>query len=228
MRLSCLIPARGGSKRLPRKNVIDFLGRPIIAYTIEAAQACGLFGSVTVSTEDAEIAEIAQRHGATVAFRSETLAGDTARIVDVCLDYLHNQEAVSRLPDVLCCLLATAPLRGAEDIRAVCERVTSGQCDFSMAVTTYDLPPCQALRDDGSGRLVPMWPELASRRSQELPALCVDNGSTYCVSVSAFREQKTFYGARLGGYPMPRERSVDIDEQADLDLALYWAKKARA
>lgn len=228
MRLSCLIPARGGSKRLPRKNVIDFLGRPIIAYTIEAAQASGLFESVTVSTEDAEIAEIAKRYGATVAFRSKTLAGDTARIVDVCLDYLHSQTAAGRLPDALCCLLATAPLRGPEDIRAVCGRVISGQCEFSMAVTTYDLPPFQALRDDGNGRLVPMWPELASLRSQELPSLCVDNGSTYCVSVPAFREQKTFYGTRLGGYPMPREKSVDIDEQADLDLALYWAQKGRA
>lgn len=225
MGIACLIPARGGSKRLPRKNIVDFCGRPIIAYTIEAALGCGLFDSVTVSTEDSEIARVAEFYGANVTVRESKLASDTARIVDVCLDYIQQQEAKSALPEVLCCLLATAPLRKIEDIRRVCELVTSGSCDFSMAVTTYALPPFQALRTTEDGYLAPMWPDLANKRSQELPQLLVDNGSTYCVNVEAFRRQKTFYGDRLCGHRMPREKSIDIDEQTDLELALYWAER---
>lgn len=225
MHISCLIPARGGSKRLPRKNIVDFFGRPIIAYTIEAALGCGLFESVTVSTEDAEIAHVAEQYGARVVVRQSDLASDTARIVDVCLDYIQQQETKEMYPETLCCLLATAPLRGAEDIRRVCDLVISGKCDFSMAVTTYPLPPFQALRSTEDGYLAPMWPDLVNKRSQELPQLLVDNGSTYCVNVNAFRRQRTFYGERLGGYRMPREKSIDIDEQSDLELALYWGQR---
>lgn len=225
MRISCLIPARGGSKRLPRKNIVDFSGRPIIAYTIEAALGCGLFDSVTVSTEDAEIARVAELYGAVVSVRQSDLASDNARVIDVCLDYIQQQEKKGMLPEVLCCLLATAPLRGIEDIRKVCELVICGGCDFSMAVTTYALPPFQALRSTEGGYLSPMWPDMAKKRSQELPQLLVDNGSTYCVKVEAFRRQKTFYGERLGGHRMPREKSIDIDEQSDLEMALYWARQ---
>lgn len=210
---------------MPRKNIVDFFGRPIIAYTIEAALGCGLFESVTVSTEDAEIAHVAEQYGARVVVRQSDLASDTARIVDVCLDYIQQQETKEMYPETLCCLLATAPLRGAEDIRRVCDLVISGKCDFSMAVTTYPLPPFQALRSTEDGYLAPMWPDLVNKRSQELPQLLVDNGSTYCVNVNAFRRQRTFYGERLGGYRMPREKSIDIDEQSDLELALYWGQR---
>lgn len=223
MRLSCLIPARGGSKRLPRKNVADFLGRPIIAYTIEAALSSALFDKVVVSTEDPEIADVAAACGATVARREAGLASDTARIIDVCLDYIAEREKEGICPDVLCVPLATAPMRGPQDIRSVCELVTSGTHEFAMAVTTYGHPPFQALRDDGAGNLVPMWPEVVNLRSNELPQAYVDNGSTYCFSVLAFKVQQTLYGKRLGGYVMPRGRSVDIDDQTDFELALYWA-----
>lgn len=228
LRLSCLIPARGGSKRLPRKNVVEFLGRPIIAYTIDAALACGLFDEVIVSTEDSEIAETALRYGATVARRESGLATDSARITDVCLDFLSRREAEEDCPDVLCVPLATAPMRGAQDIRNICELVTSGRHEFAMAVTGYDHPPYQALRDDGAGNLVPMWPDVVNLRSKELPTLYVDNGSTYCFSVPAFRMQQTLYGSRLGGYVMPRSRSVDIDDPTDFELALFWAGREGA
>lgn len=228
MRRVALIPARGGSKRLPRKNIADFLGRPIIAYTIDAALRCGLFPRVVVSTEDPEIAAIARAAGADLADRPPALAGDRARLLDVCLQFLDEESAGGREWDVLACLLPTAPMRGAKDLEAVARLVEPGRCDFAMAVTTYPLPPLQALRRDAGGFLSPMWPEYVNLRSQDAPALVVDNGSTYVVSVPAFRAERTFYGSTLRGHDMPRERSVDIDEPVDLAIARALASGVAA
>lgn len=219
-----VIPARGGSKRLPRKNVVDFEGRPIIAYTIEAALDAGIFERVLVSTEDAEIAETARRFGAETTWRPEALAGDNVGVAAVCLDLLDREAAAGRAYGVMCCLYATAPLRNAADIRAVAGLIGS-ECDFAMAVSGYENPPLQALCETPDGNLAPMWPEWVNVRSQDAPELFVDNGSTYVVSVEAFRREKSFYGPKLRGHVMPRERSVDIDTAADLDLAKYYALK---
>jgi N-acylneuraminate cytidylyltransferase len=223
-RAIAVIPARGGSKRLPRKNILDFQGRPIIAWTIDAARESGLFERVLVSTEDAEIADVARRSGAEVAARPAALAGDTVGVVAVCLDLLEREAAAGCAYDIMTCLYATAPLRTAGDIVAVTGLLGPG-CDFAMAVTGYDLPPLQALRRDGDGRLAPMWPEWISLRSQDTPELLVDNGSTYAVSVEAFRRAKTFYGPGLRGHAMPRGRSVDIDTAEDMELAAFYAAR---
>ena len=225
MKAVCLIPARGGSKRLPRKNVVDFFGKPIIAYTIDAAVSSRLFERVVVSTEDEEIAETAARFGAMVHKRPVHLAQDSARIIPVCLDFLNDEEHQGRSYDLFGCLLATAPMRNAQDVRDVFRLIEPGRCDFAMAITTYDMPPLQALRKDKDGSLVPMWPDLVNVRGQESPELWVDNGSTYFATVAALRAQQTFYAHGLRGHPMPRERSVDIDEPVDLELARFWAKK---
>lgn len=222
-----VIPARGGSKRLPRKNIIAFLGKPIIAYTIEAALACGLFDRVIVSTEDAEIATVAKQFGAWVLDRPQSLATDTATVVDVCLDLLDREEKAGQHYTTMCCLYATSPLRNVQDIRDTMNLVTSGQCDFAMAITEYSLPPHQALRIGRLGFLEPMWPQLVHLRSQEVGPLYVDCGSTYVVSVPKFRELRTFYGPGLRGHILPRDRSVDIDVQEDLEFAIYLGKKAR-
>ena len=220
-----LIPARGGSKRLPRKNIIDFLGRPIIEYTIEAAHRSGCFNRIVVSTEDQEIATLASEYGAEVAERSMALAGDSASVIEVCLDFLARQEASGKLPDHLAVLYPTAPLRSDNDVKAVMSKLEPGVCDFAMAVTRYDLPPHQALKFGPDDTLQPMWPELVARRSSDLPQLCVDNGSTYAVTTEAFREHRTFYGPTLRGFEMPRERSIDIDTPLDLELARAAARR---
>lgn len=223
----CIIPARGGSKRLPRKNIAEFLGRPILAHTVEAALQSGVFSRVVVSTDDSEIAQVAQHAGAEVHERTSTLASDSARLIDVCIDFLAEEERAGRDWDFFGCLLATAPMRTAEDIRRAHALIEPGMCEFAMAVTTYPLPPLQALRTTEYGFLRPMWPELIELRSQEAPALFVDNGSTYLALVSAFRKERTFYGSRMRGHVMPRERSIDIDEPYDLELARMLATKAR-
>ncbi|MBW1697341.1 MAG: acylneuraminate cytidylyltransferase family protein [Deltaproteobacteria bacterium] len=218
-----VIPARGGSKRLPRKNIIDFLGKPIIAYTIEAALESELFDAVIVSTEDTEIAEISMRYGARVHLRPAYLAADDVGVVDVCLDLLNHEGQKGRAFCRMACLYPTAPLRNAEDIRRVMALLKPGFCDFSMAVCAYSHPPHQALMQKDDGSLVPFLPYWVNKRSQEVPKLVVDNGSTYAVSVPAFRKIRSFYGPGLRSHFMPRERSVDIDEASDLALARYFA-----
>jgi pseudaminic acid cytidylyltransferase len=220
-----IIPARGGSKRLPRKNVLDFLGRPIVAYTIDAAATSRCFDSVVVSTDDEEIAAVARYCGAAVDHRPVELATDTSTVVDVCLDFLDREAAAGRAWKVMACLYATAPLRNAEDVRETLALLLPDRCDFAMAVTTYDLPPHQALRLGADASLTPMWPELVTRRASDLPKLHVDNGSTYAVDVAEFRRHRSFYGPNLRGHDMPRQRSIDIDTQDDFDRALWSARR---
>jgi pseudaminic acid cytidylyltransferase len=220
-----IIPARGGSKRLPRKNVIDFLGRPIIAYTIEAALQSDLFAEVVVSTEDAEIATVAAKYGAKVDRRRCDLARDESTVVEVCIDYLDREVAARRNWRTMTCLYATAPLRNADDICSTMALLDPHNCSFAMAVTTYEHYPHQALQLAADRTLLPMWPDLVNRRASDLPVLRACNGSTYAVDVAEFRHARTFYGPRLKGYDMPRHRSIDIDTQEDLDLALWLARK---
>lgn len=218
-----IIPARGGSKRLPRKNLAEFHGHPIIAYTIAAARKSGMFERVVVSTEDQEIAEASAKYGAEISMRSDELASDVARVSEVCVDFLDREVAQGRVHDSFCVLYATSPLRGADDIRETVSLLKPGECDFALAVTEYDLPPHQALRFGGDGVLRPMWPALVNQRSDALGRLCVDNGSTYAVAVPAFMRERSFYGPGLRGYMMPRVRSIDIDTFEDLEIVRVLA-----
>jgi pseudaminic acid cytidylyltransferase len=223
-----IIPARGGSKRLPRKNILPFLGRPIIAYTIDAAISSSCFARVLVSTEDAEIGEAARAAGADIHRRDPALATDAATLTEVCLDILDSEERAGRTYDTFACLYATAPLRRADDIAAVIALAERDDADFALAVTAYPLPPHQALRLDADGTLAPMWPDLVNLRADKVGRLVVDNGSTNAAKVTAFRQHRTFYGPRLAGHLMPRERSIDIDEQADYDLACWYGQRLDA
>ena len=220
-----IIPARGGSKRLPRKNLLPFLGRPMIAHTIEQALRAGCFDRVLVSTEDDEIAAVARAARADIHVREAELATDAARVVDVCIAVLDSEALAGRTYEVFACFYPTAPLRRAEDIRAVMALIDGEGAAFAMAVTTFPIAPHQALRVQQDGTLTPMWPELVERRASELDPLVVDNGSTYAAKVGAFRRHRSFYGPLLRGHVMPRERSVDIDEQSDYDLACWYAER---
>jgi CMP-N-acetylneuraminic acid synthetase len=220
-----IIPARAGSKRLPRKNLLPFRGRPMLAYTVEAASTSGCFERVLVSTEDDEIAGVARSIGAEVFKRSPDLATDAARVTDVCLDVLTKEEQAGREYDAFACLYATAPLRRSQDIVAVLALLDSKATNFAMAVVPYALPPHQALRVATDGTLTPMWPELVELRATEVVPLVVDNGSTYAAKIEAFRKEKTFYGSGLRGHVMPRERSVDIDTREDYELACWYAER---
>jgi len=204
---------------LPGKNIVDFFGKPVIAYTIEASLDSGLFDRVVVSTEDAEIAEVSSRFGALVGARPPQLATDDAHLVDVILDLLDREAATGRDYDQFCMVHATAPLRRADDIRAVMALLEPGACDFAAAFTNYNLPPYQALKVGDDGLLSPMWPELIAIQSHNLPPMLAGNGSTYAASVPAFREQIMFFGAPLKGHLMDAMHSIDIDTAEDLEIA---------
>ncbi len=219
-----IIPARGGSKRVPRKNAADFLGRPILAWTVNAALESGLFDRVVVSTEDEEIGALAKAAGAELDVRRPELATDTATVAQVCTDFLDRQEAAGLDYDRFCCLYATAPLRTAEDIRQVMALLEPGVCDWALAACGFDLPVSQALHRRTDGFWEPRWPDLYEKPSREQEELLVDNGSTYAVTVSGFREHG-FVGPGLRLHVMPRSRSVDIDEPEDLELARYYGER---
>ena len=219
-----IIPARGGSKRLPKKNILPFCGRPMLSWTVKAALDSNLFESVVVSTDDKEIAKVALEAGASVDMRADELATDLATVNEVCLELLKRKELENNHYEILCCLYATAPLRNTEDIIATVELVKSGSADFAIAVTHYDLPPFQALKYEEGSELFPMWPEMVNKRSSEVGELVVDNGSTYAARIKSFYKVVGFYGIPLRGYVMPRSRSIDIDEKLDLEMALHFAR----
>jgi pseudaminic acid cytidylyltransferase len=220
-----IIPARGGSVRLPRKNIAEFLGRPIIAYTVSAAVESKCFDRVIVSTEDAEIAAIAAQVGAQVLDRAQELATSAATVVEVCFDVLTREEAAGRHYDRFACLYATAPLRNAADIRATMALLEPNRCHFAVAVTTWSLPPYQAMKMHPGGQIEAMWPDMIELRSSEIGTLVVDNGSTYAAFVDAFRRERTFLGSSMRGHLMPRRRSVDIDEPEDMAIAKLFAQE---
>jgi CMP-N-acetylneuraminic acid synthetase len=227
MRNIAIIPARGGSKRLPRKNILPFLGKPILFWSVEAAIESGLFERVVVSTEDDEIAEASRARGFDVLIRPEALATDASTCAEVCLHVLDHFESVGERFDVLCCLYATAPLRTARDIASTLSLLGDDEnnlADFAFAMVEYSHSPYQALIPDADGFFIQAWPLVASAKSQALPAPFIGNGSTYAARVPQFRRYRDFCGPRLRGYFMPHMRSIDIDTAEDYEFALFAAE----
>jgi CMP-N-acetylneuraminic acid synthetase len=213
-----LIPARGGSKRLPRKNILPIAGLPMLAWPIHAARESGLFDRVCVSTEDAEIAEVARRHGAEVIERPPAIAEDRSTVVQVCLHALETQPDI----DLLCCVYATACLLRSKtliDSRALLDAAPSA--DFVMGVSEYEHPPVQALKADEQGFLSYMWPEWRGVQSQFQPHLVVSNGTLYWARAEALRRERSFYGSRLKGFVVPADEVADIDTAEDLERARH-------
>lgn len=208
-----LIPARGGSKRLPRKNIVDVGGVPMVVRPIMAARRAGLFDRIYVSTEDAEIAEIARKYGAEVIDRPPQLAEDRSTVVEVCIHALERHPEIN----AICCIYATAVLLDPATISEA-HKLLGGEVevDFVMGVSEYEHPAVQALRADDNGFLSYMWPEWRGVQSQFHPHLVASNGTFYWARRPALLNEKTFYGRRLRGYIVPQEQVSDIDTQEDL------------
>lgn len=221
-RILGLVVARGGSKGLPRKNVLPLAGKPLIVHTIEAARAAKRLARTILSSDDAEIIEVARAAGCETPFvRPVELAGDRSSTVDVALHALDWLERAEGRPvDALVMLPATAPLRRAEHIdEAVARLLDSPATEAVVAVTEADYPPywMLSIRDD---RLSWLFPEGArADHRQQLPAAYRPNGSIYAIRVAALRAQKTFYPVATAPYLMAREASVNIDTPLDLRLA---------
>jgi pseudaminic acid cytidylyltransferase len=227
LRAIAVIPARGGSKRLPRKALLPFNGKPIIAHTIDAAHASGRFEKIVISSDDDEILAIATQFGGVPYRRDQDLSGDSAPTAPVLLDVLAYEEAHGEEWDILACLYATAPLRTSHDISAVLDLIEPGACDFAMAVCESGRPVHQALVEKPDGSLEAVWPDKVGLNSEHVPKYFFGNGSTYAVTVSAFKQIKSLYGPGLRGHIMPKSRSVDLNTQEDLALLTFYAEQLK-
>lgn len=213
----CIIPARGGSKRIPRKNVVDVHGRPLIAHTIATAIASGAFDGIYVSTEDAEIAAVAKASGAVPVTRSGELANDVAGVDAVCLDTLHRLEAERPLPELFCCLYATAALLTADDIRASRDMLEADpDAATLMGVSGYPLHPYKALASS-NGYVRPLFPDMVMRNTQDFPEVSASNGTIYWARIDAYRHSRSFYSDACLAYVVPPERAIDVDTPDDLE-----------
>ena len=212
----CIIPARGGSKRIPRKNIKSFLGKPIIAYSIETALETGLFEEVMVSTDDDEIAAIARQYGATVPFmRSAETASDFATTADVLKEVLAKYKSLGREFDNLCCLYATAPLVREKDIIAAFDRLRNSDftCVYPVTRFSYPIWRCLDLADDGT--LTRHWPEFENSRSQDLPEAYHDAGTFYWYKTRRWLSNDI----KIGGIEIDETAVQDIDNESDWILA---------
>lgn len=214
-----MITARGGSKRIPRKNIKEFNGKPIIAYSIEAALSSGAFDEVMVSTDDDEIAEISRNYGASVPFmRSEKTANDFATTVDVIEEVLDEYHKRGRDFEMFACIYPTAPFVTAGRLRAATEQLRESDADVLIPVVRFSYPPQRAMVIENK-RLVFKAPENLSKRSQDLEPYFHDAGQFYISRTESFKKNR----ALMVGNILPMELSElevqDIDNEVDWKLA---------
>jgi len=212
----CVIPARGGSKRIPRKNIKEFLGQPVIAYSIKAAIDSQCFDKVIVSTDDAEIAEVVKSFGASVPFmRPDELADDYASTIPVikhAIEWFDDQE---QPPSEVCCLYATAPFVSAGAIRRAYEQMQSVQADYCFTVTSFAFPIQRAIKITAENRVEMLYPEHLETRSQDLEESYHDAGQFYWGKAEAFKQQKPLFSKSATPYILPRYLVQDIDTLED-------------
>jgi pseudaminic acid cytidylyltransferase len=211
----CVIPARGGSKRFPRKNVVPFRGTPLLAWTIEPALASGIFDEVHVSSDDPEILGVAERYGARTIRRPDELGGDRVGAIDVAL---HAYETAGAQRGAVYLLLPTSPLRRPETFRRAWERFVAGGADALLSVAHVDYPPQWTLtpRD---GILEPLDPVGYDLPRQDLaPAYRHDGGHAIFRAESLVRH-RTLLLPRTIPFEVPADEAVDVDEPADLEQA---------
>ncbi|MBS0264659.1 MAG: pseudaminic acid cytidylyltransferase [Planctomycetes bacterium] len=216
-----IIPARGGSKRIPRKNIRSFCGKPMIAWSIAAARNSGLFNAVLVSTDDEEIAAVAEEYGAEAPFRRPPhLANDFAPTVPVVVHAMDWFEQNRQPIRFVCCIYPTAPFLQPEYLRDGLKRLeTHADADFAFSVTSYAFPIFRALQANADGSVSMFWPENELVRSQDLPAAFHDAGQFYWGRPAAFRQNKGVFSARSFPVVLPRRLVQDIDTPEDWETA---------
>lgn len=220
-----IIPARGGSKRIPGKNIRNFLGKPIIAYSIEMALGSGLFKEVMVSTDDQEIAHVAESFGAKVPFfRSKENADDYAPTVDVILEVLDDYKKQNKVFEYCCCIYPTAPLLEQIFLKQGYRKLLEGAFDSVFPVVEFSYPIKRSLKLNEVGKVDMNWPEYLESRSQDLPKAYHDAGQFYWFKVDRLIEEKKLFGNNSGAIILPNTSVQDIDTEEDWILAELKAK----
>lgn len=215
-----IITARGGSKRIPRKNIRSFCGRPIIAYSIAAARESGCFDEVMVSTDDPEIAEVARAEGAGVPFlRSPATANDHATTADVLVEVVERYRELGRPPSLACCLYPTAPFVTVANLRAGRDLlVQQPELNSAFPIVRFSFPIQRALRQR-DGRVTFMQPEHALTRSQDLEPAYHDAGQFYWFRVAPFLASRRLLSSATAGIELPEWQVQDIDNEDDWIVA---------
>ncbi len=225
MSIVAIIPARGGSKRIPHKNIRDFAGKPMIAHSILAAKACGLFSRIIVSTDSDEIAAVACAWGAEAPFRRPAeLANDFAGTDAVLLHGIVEAEKLYGPVEFACCIYATAPLLRPEYLCQGFDLLRNSGAATASTVTTFAAPVFRALRTDERGRLKWFWPEHANTRSQDLPQLVHEAGQFYWVDARRFQQHPDTLHDTVPVL-LPRWAVQDIDTLEDWEVAEHLFKR---
>jgi pseudaminic acid cytidylyltransferase len=212
----CIIPARGGSKRIPRKNIKEFCGKPIIAYSIEAAISSGLFDDVIVSTDDEEIALVASAWGASVPFfRPPELSGDFTGTTPVITHAVEEMGKLGREYEFVCCIYATAPFVNTQNIKAGLTRLESSDKLFSFSVCEFEAPVFRSFGLGEGGSVEMFWPENFDKRSQDLPKAYFDAAQFYWGRPEAFAQNNKMFAPHSAGVEIPRYLVQDIDTPDD-------------
>ncbi len=214
-----IITARGGSKRIPRKNIRSFFGKPIINYSIESALGASCFDEVMVSTDDHEIADIAIEAGAKVPFfRSVVNSNDFATTGDVINEVLQRYKALGKTFEYCCCIYPTAPFVTAKKLQRAYQLMESTGADSVVPIVSFGFPILRSFRIE-DGRLQMNWPEHMNSRSQDLPPAYHDCGQFYFLKVSVFEQSKKLFSDFTVPLEMPESEVQDIDTEKDWKIA---------
>lgn len=224
-----LITARGGSRRLPNKNIKRFLGKPLIAWTIRQALASKYIDRIIVSTDSKKIADISKRYGAEAPFlRPKKIATDNAKSMDAvvhAIEWLRNK---GQSYDLLILLQPTSPLRKKEDIDKSIELLFSKKAQAVISVCKVDHHPYWSNKLPGNGRMNNfIHPDAANKSSRELKNFYRLNGATFLGYCDYLKKQKSFLGSKTYAYIMPKERSVDIDDEIDFNFAEFYFRQGK-
>lgn len=223
-RTVAVIPARGGSKRMPKKNILPFHGRPMLSYPVQAAVDSGLFDQVIVSSEDEEILDIASAFECRPMLRPAGLARDTSTVAQVCLNVLQHLEKEGQKPDYFCAVYATAVFITPSDLKDSHRLLTRKPFpDVVMGVSGYNVQPMLAMYEAENGFATPRWPDQVTVQSQNHPDFFCSNGTLYWARTNYFLGAKNFYAKKLRPFHMPKSRVVDIDTPEDYEFALKLA-----
>jgi len=215
-----VIPARGGSKRLPGKNIRDFAGKPMLAWSVETALESGLFDTVMVSTDSDEIAAVARAAGATVPFmRSAEAADDHAILLDVMAEVVDRYEQDGQRFDRLCCILPTAPLLRPSTVKHAADLMAAGGFDTVFPVVAFSYPIQRALRRDADGHTAMRQPEHYASRSQDLEPAFHDAGQFYWMTHEVCVSKQSMFAGRAGSFVIDEMEAQDIDTLTDWRLA---------
>jgi len=220
MKKVAIITARGGSKRIPQKNIKEFLGKPIIAYSIKAALNSKLFDEVMVSTDSLDIARIAKESGAVVPFmRSEKTSDDFATTADVLIEVIDNYKKIGKDFDLLCCIYPTAPFVTQKKLKDSLSLMLEKKADSVMPIIKFSYPIQRALRNTENSHIEYFWPENGNKRSQDLEKSYHDAGQFYWIKTDVLLSYKSLVAKNTIGFEISELEAQDIDEESDWKLA---------